>query len=474
MSTLFYISLGVLVTFMVLSVYRRHLKEKLSIRTRSFSFLAIVFIAFGLAWAETSIHEDELQAALMGILVFGGVGAVFAMLAYKGLRKAKPFDAELVNKSESTNAISTKTTIAAVLVILVTILLPVTLLVKIFGNIAFDTQKMTNTIVDHVISDESLPGVIKKGTVYQIIYDSDSLLLEQRAVLAMLGSIDNNEWIELFDMVAPEDQRAEMVLNTVGSMHAWLDNNLDFPQLEIPVEKYVSNLKTNAENIVQWIYSAALFPACTDEQIAEYQSGIFRDSLLYLIGSKPPEELRHLIAPHASKLLVAQIDSAGIPQSIQLEDRIQAEITADQMRVEKKKASAMRTILQNAWIIPVIFLLIAFSLVVRSIGSLAKWLSWTFCASGMLGVFLSLFLLNPTGIIGKVLVKLSTEMPPPALAVIKNLMEAISHQAAGDLIISTGLVFLTGVVSLLVLYRLPLKSLVIRKQEQHSIEFQNV
>jgi len=88
MSTLFYIILGGLVSLMIIFVFRQQLKEKLSIRTWIFSLLAIALIAFGLAWAETSFHEYEIQAALMGILIFDGIGILFAMLAYRGMKKS--------------------------------------------------------------------------------------------------------------------------------------------------------------------------------------------------------------------------------------------------------------------------------------------------------------------------------------------------------------------------------------------------
>lgn len=51
--------------------------------------LANLSIIFGVAWAYESIIEYEIQAAVMGIVSFGGVGVIFAVIAYRLINKDK-------------------------------------------------------------------------------------------------------------------------------------------------------------------------------------------------------------------------------------------------------------------------------------------------------------------------------------------------------------------------------------------------
>ena len=43
-------------------------------------YLAVLLIAFGLAWAYTSFLESEPYAAYMGLIVFGGLGLILGGL----------------------------------------------------------------------------------------------------------------------------------------------------------------------------------------------------------------------------------------------------------------------------------------------------------------------------------------------------------------------------------------------------------
>lgn len=46
-------------------------------------FLANAMIIFSFAWTYASILEHEMQAAMMGLIFFGGFGAVIAIIAYR-------------------------------------------------------------------------------------------------------------------------------------------------------------------------------------------------------------------------------------------------------------------------------------------------------------------------------------------------------------------------------------------------------
>lgn len=62
--------------------------------------LANLAIAFGLAWAYSSIIEYEVRAAMMGLIMFGGTGIVIATVAYKVITKPEKVEKKEEKKVE--------------------------------------------------------------------------------------------------------------------------------------------------------------------------------------------------------------------------------------------------------------------------------------------------------------------------------------------------------------------------------------
>jgi len=49
--------------------------------------LANASVIFGITWAIESAMEHETQAAVLGMVTFGGIGVVFAVIAYRLINK---------------------------------------------------------------------------------------------------------------------------------------------------------------------------------------------------------------------------------------------------------------------------------------------------------------------------------------------------------------------------------------------------
>ncbi len=82
---LFYFILGGL--FVGLQLYIRNLLTK-SGKAKFFPncvlfLLANTFLALGVGWMYASLMEHEIQAAMIGLVVFGGSGIVIAIAAYR-------------------------------------------------------------------------------------------------------------------------------------------------------------------------------------------------------------------------------------------------------------------------------------------------------------------------------------------------------------------------------------------------------
>ncbi len=455
METLFYMTMGIIATVFVSYAYQKYRQHPISARGWIFFLAGLGLFLFGVAWAQISVREHEIQAAVMGIVFFSGTGVILGYLAWRQIMPVKK------NKDKSTGSDAenraTPTSISAnTLLFLCAILLPVALFLHSVGGVIFHPEKMTDLVVDNLISDAALPKTIKKAMVYNVQYGSDEMVLDDRVLIGISGSVDAKEWVELFDMVAPEQTRVAIAKEGVEAVNAWLDNTKDYPELEIQPGVFVSRLTDNAENVIQWIFRATLFPPyevdsvfphCDEAILQNYKDGIFSDDLKELIGCKPPAEYRDIIAPHAATLLKAKVSSADIPESIQLKEKIAETMTPSQMQTQKKQAQTLRNVTRFLWILPILLFIGGMVIIVTSGGSFATPACWHIALSGILSLILSFLLKCPDTLIGIMIPKLSEALPAPALGIIQNLATGLFLQVgqtlfmAAMIMVGTGLFF---------------------------------
>ena len=457
-----YLILGGTVMWTIMLAYRKDVDHKSRLIFRILITLAILLCAFGVAWGYTSLNEDELQAAFMGLLVFGGMGLVAGLLAKReiGAKTAEETGQNSERGGADRTAVNPKRVVAIGLLALFILMLPVLLTVRELGSIAFKTDNVSQLMIDNVISDEALPGTIKKALVYQIQYGMDDAVFDTRAIVAVLGSVDEGEWIELFNLLLPEKARIGLVKKTSDAVALWLDNEQPYPQLTIPIGNVVSILETEPEKIVSWMLDSMAFPPCESPQIAQYEKGVFSDDLNTLISCSPPEKFRSAIQARAAVLLKSAIRAENPPRSINLADQIQGAIPPEQMQSQKDQINNLATLTLIGWLLPIVLLIIAIALVVRSMDDLITWLRWPLTVAGFSGMLLALRFVNPEGLLESYLSKPPSDVSPPALAVVRNIVRPLVQQSGSALIQQMVVLFVIGGAILIYSYRNRLRTLV--------------
>ena len=452
MGTFFYIFLGVFATMAVLYLYHKHKQHPVSIRGWIFAGIAIVLIVFGLSWAQVSLHENELQAAIMGIVVFSGTGVLVGFLTWREIGSHTEGKPKSTDNVETTSMISSASITAAIMFLLFALLFPTALLLKSAGKVVFNVEKTESFVVSTIVSDKALPRTIEKGVVYQTLYGSDFMNLDQRVMLGIISSIDASEWVEFFNMTAPEKDRVAITREGVQAFHNWLDSENIFPHLELQTESYISNIKKNAEEIILWIYRATLFPPCEETVLQQYDRGIFSDNVQDLIGCKPPEKYRKHIAPHAADLLLNLIDSTDIPHVIRIQDTMPEAIDSIQIQAHKKQIRALRTVTGYLWLLPVGFLLIGIVIIVISGNILPRFLWWSSTLAGINCLILVKLLSQPEKTFAMLLADLSAILPPPVLAIVHNATTGLFQQLASPVSYTMYFFFISGLLLFIITY----------------------
>ena len=451
MGILFYIVLGGAMALAVFFVYNFHRRARLDWKSWALAGIAIVLVAFGLAWAYTSILEGEPQAAVMGVVMFSGTGVFFAFLSWWRARPTLTNDEQQIERPTSHRVAVTPGKIAAiVLLVLFVLSMPLSLFVKNVGDTLFSPEKIGELTVDNIISDTALPESIKKVMVAQVRHGAEGFTLEQRLMLSMTASVDEREWVALFNLVMPEKERVALTQQATGAFFTWLDSEQAYPELVIPTGEYAAAFVSHAEEVIPWIYDSMLFPICSDEQEARYARGDFGSDLKSLIACRPAAESRAQLIPHAAELLRKEIQSQDIPKTVSLSEELsKAQLTPEKMRLQKKKINTLRTITLAVWLLPLLLLVGALACVVRSRSTLVVWLKWPLLATGLFGLLLVRTILLPTEFMAQALSVPPEEIPAAAFAIIKKFLIALFHQAGDALFVQMSIVMVVSVFLLL-------------------------
>lgn len=101
MMDLFWMLLGLLITLSITLIYLKlHVAGKMNGTAWTLAVITIIMSIFTLAWSVASINENEMQAAGMGLLIFGGATGILAILTKKVISK----NSQKVKASENITA----------------------------------------------------------------------------------------------------------------------------------------------------------------------------------------------------------------------------------------------------------------------------------------------------------------------------------------------------------------------------------
>jgi hypothetical protein len=212
--------------------------------------------------------------------------------------------------------------------------------------------------------------------------------------------------------------------------------------------------------IAAWIFRTFQVPACDAKQIARYEAGEFGADVQGLVTCQPPAELKGTVIEATAGAIGASIAKQPAPPAeIRTAEMLKAQMPADQMLAQKLQLNTVRRVLPLLWIVPVLFLLIALALTVRSVRDLLAWVQWPFFAAGALGALLVGVFGNPTPMITRALLPPPEALiPTPAVAILLRLANAVfSRMSAAILWICVPLLIL-GAILLALAYRHGLRS----------------
>ena len=441
------ILLGVLIAIAVFNIIKLKKSKNIDLRSWIFVILATLLIPFGIAWAIQSVHETEIQAAIMGIIVFCGLGAIFAILAWRGIFPKS--DSGERETDSDTSRLGVKITVLILLIIAV-LSLPITLIMQKTSAVLSNKEKIQGMFQNHLLSDKALPKVVKQILAYQTLYGEYPDKLEIRMIQSVISGVEDEEMIKLLNVLFPEKERLQLSNEAIDVMGQWLNSTAAYPEFEFETTPYVTRLKDNAEFVIRWIYRNFSLPPMTSEQVQKFSNGEFSNNFTDYIGTPPDSIKEQLIAP-AAQALKSQIDSANIPDVINLSKNLSQTTPEADMLTRKNKIENIKNIFNVGWILPVLIMVAALVILYFSKLKLLSWLGVSVLLIGLFGLCMIFWLSSPVDITESLVVRLSESAPPPGLGVmyysLPNLLRAVGQSLLPIMIILTFLGLILSAVA---------------------------
>jgi hypothetical protein len=353
-----------------------------------------------------------------------------------------------------------KSITAVVLLVLFVLSLPLGLAVSSVSSLVFNQQSLTKLLSENVMSDQAMPGLLHEITVLENYHGAIYKPFDLRMMVNVFSGIERSEWLDVLNLVLPEKDRLGLVDNVVGGLFTWFDNEQPYPEITIAVAPIVERVKGNVPDIAAWIFRTFHVPACDAKQIARYEAGEFGTDVQGLVTCQPPAELKDTVIEATAGAIGATIaKQPALPVEIRTAEMLRAQMLAEQILAQKRQLNSVRRVLPLLWIAPVLFLLVALALTVRSVKDLAAWVRWPFFAAGALGGLLVGRFGDPAPMITKALLPPPEALiPTPAVAILLRLAHAVfSRMSTAILWVCVPLLIL-GALLLAFAYRASLRS----------------
>jgi hypothetical protein len=318
--------------------------------------------------------------------------------------------------------------IAIILLTLFVFTMPLAALASNLGWVVYNQERVTDILISSSFSDEALPYRIRELVLAQAQAGDWGPGVSVDVLRESLESIEDQQWVTLFDVIMPENARVEMVERFVGGIYYWLDSGSAYPELTLSFGDVFANLDTHGLEIINWAIKAFDGPPCTGAQTAKYEAGEYGTDLLTLVSCIPPADLREGVVSHAASLLPSAEAAGSSTGEIDLTAQLEKSVGEEMIGTTKSLARQLRLVLPLVWVVPDFLLVVALALAIRSLKDLFVWARWPLILSGGLAVILALLVMNPAGLLAQAL-------PAPgsisalAAAFISSLLAGLLSQA---------------------------------------------
>lgn len=321
--------------------------------------------------------------------------------------------------------------VAFPVLVLFVLAFPISLMLRDVGSLLFEAETTKALVRQSLMGSELIASLARRSSEQVLLSAGEG----QGAMGVMLSQMDEEDWRQITEIIAPEDLLADTVDGVVDAFAHWLsDEQAELPDLNVNLARMKANAVQNTSEVVSIFLNA--LPECD----AAVLSSLTLDAgLLQSIPTcRPPEPLYSQVAAQADASVEQLINQA--PDSINLDQISDGQQAPAELLQLKQTIIQLRFGLAWGWVAVLGLGLLAAGLASAGFKSFLKWAGWPMFLAGavtlVIGVSLFVFTFSfLDGILGLVFGEGSA-----AMAVLASVM------AGGALKLVSGPMSLQGLV----------------------------
>lgn len=273
--------------------------------------------------------------------------------------------------------------IAVPVLVLFVLALPISLMLRDVGSLLFEADT-TKALVRQSLLGSDLAGRFARRSTEQVLSSDTG---GEAGFTLLFTQIDEEEWRQITEIIAPEDLIAETVDVIVDAFTNWLnDDQADFPELQVNLSRLKANAIQNTEEVVAVFLNA--LPECS----ADVLSNLTLDAGLLesFPGCRPPEPLYSQIVAQADSSVGQLISQA--PDNIDLNQITDCQQAPAELIQLKQTLVRLRLGLAWGWVAVLGIGLLAAWAASAGLKSFLRWSGWPMLLAGGLTLILGLSL----------------------------------------------------------------------------------
>ncbi|MEX2160625.1 MAG: hypothetical protein WD751_01810 [Anaerolineales bacterium] len=341
--------------------------------------------------------------------------------------------------------------VVPILVVFV-VALPLSLALRNVGNLLFDAE-ITKALARESLMGSELAASLARQSAQQMVSSGGDASEEGGDFdpAAMLGSLTDEDWRQITEIVAPEDLVAQTVDVLVDAFSEWLnDADASFPDLQLDLTALKANAAERGSQVMVVILDT--LPECSAEAASSFAAGAAEAEGLSVIPvCRPEEPIYTEVVTQAGTALGRMVSRT--PDTFDLRQLTQGQDAPEELLRLKESLIRLRFGLAWGWVAVLAIGLLAAALAASGSISFLRWAGWPILIAGVITLALGLSVMVFTYSFLDSWLAASVGADSAAMAVLASAVAGgVLNQAGGPLLLQ-GLIAMAVALAALVYAR---------------------
>ncbi|NIS82840.1 MAG: hypothetical protein GTO14_22170 [Anaerolineales bacterium] len=287
--------------------------------------------------------------------------------------------------SESNGCLSiTIKLLAAILVIIFILALPLGLLALNTSSLIFSPENLSRTLTERLVHSGALRRSIAEYIPQSQFFED---MGRDSEIFEAFKNLDTGEWERVLDILLPPEWMEKQFKESFEAISRWLEDDSFAPIIEFDLRPIKARVQGGgAIEIVEMVVDS--WPSCTTTQVERMRQTLTETGEVLILLCEPPEPYREQLVQLATRQF--RIYVRDIPNTFSsVRDQPPVQETERSLQL-KERIRLVRALSFAGWLLPLALLGLIMVLAIRSWRDLAIWWGIPILLAGILTMALGL------------------------------------------------------------------------------------